>query len=132
MIYYSVDGFHLEKSGGAPQPTAEEFAAADVLFAVQLPANLTSIDQTPRLRLFQALSSGTGHSESSLAGVALVRRPADPPALSHLDSFLEVDSPSPPPRILQRHWPSSQPDRRARRDEHNDVVVRSSALGARC
>ncbi|KAL8283180.1 hypothetical protein RQP46_005958 [Phenoliferia psychrophenolica] len=64
VYYYDIDGFHMAGKG-VPQPTAEELASIDVLFAVQLPASLTSIEQTPRLRLFQALSSGVGHIVSS-------------------------------------------------------------------
>ncbi|KAK4703350.1 NADPH:quinone reductase, partial [Phenoliferia sp. Uapishka_3] len=63
VIYYEVDGFHF--SPNWPHPTEAELASADVLFAVQLPPNLISIDQMPRLQFFQGLSSGVGHILSS-------------------------------------------------------------------
>ncbi|KAM0756341.1 hypothetical protein T439DRAFT_321042 [Meredithblackwellia eburnea MCA 4105] len=72
VIYYPVDGFHLSPT--APTPSASELAEADVLFAVQLPRNLTSITQTPRLKLLQGLSSGVGHI---LAGEFWKSIPAD-------------------------------------------------------
>lgn len=66
VVYYAVDGFHPSSSPKThPLPSAEEYAAADVLFCVTLPANLLHESQTPRLRFIQLLSSGVGHIISS-------------------------------------------------------------------
>lgn len=45
------------------QPTAEDYATADAIFAYAVPDELQSPTQTPRLKLFQVCSSGYSQVE---------------------------------------------------------------------
>lgn len=45
----------------ASPPSAQQYAAADVLYTLKSPVNLLSVEQTPRLKLVQLHSAGVGH-----------------------------------------------------------------------
>lgn len=46
-------------------PTDEIYASADVIMLFVVPKNLTSFSQTPKLKLFQALTAGNNHLSST-------------------------------------------------------------------
>ncbi|KAM0747316.1 hypothetical protein T439DRAFT_350124 [Meredithblackwellia eburnea MCA 4105] len=52
-------GIEPEEYGPPKLPPAQVFAEADVILAFVVPSNLTHISQTPRLKLWQVLGSGT-------------------------------------------------------------------------
>ncbi|KAK4046712.1 hypothetical protein OIO90_006465 [Microbotryomycetes sp. JL221] len=60
VIYHPVNGFR-DLIPSDPIPTDKELALTDVMFAVRLPLNLSSISQMPNLKLLQLLISGTSH-----------------------------------------------------------------------
>jgi hypothetical protein len=67
----------------------QEYAAADCIFSFTVPANLTSIAQTPRLKLFQALSAGYGHITST---PFVQNLPADHPLIIASASGIHVSA----------------------------------------
>ncbi|GAA6010503.1 hypothetical protein JCM10207_001336 [Rhodosporidiobolus poonsookiae] len=50
---------------GAQRPTKEDYAVADAIFAFTLPEDVVSVEQTPRLKLFQGCSSGYSHLDDT-------------------------------------------------------------------
>ncbi|GAA5893524.1 uncharacterized protein JCM6883_003546 [Sporobolomyces salmoneus] len=53
--------FHLNGS----EPSSQDLLDADVIFGLTIPKDLKSIDQVPRLKLFQAVSAGFSHITST-------------------------------------------------------------------
>ncbi|GAA5866819.1 hypothetical protein JCM1840_004277 [Sporobolomyces johnsonii] len=58
--YFPIQNFAPIKEGDAV-PTEQDFKDADAIFSFVIPPGLTSVDQAPRLKLFQGLSAGYSH-----------------------------------------------------------------------
>ncbi|KAI5478921.1 D-isomer specific 2-hydroxyacid dehydrogenase [Pseudohyphozyma bogoriensis] len=58
-----VHYFHASPIGPPPAslPTSEQYSEADVILLMKFPPNLTSLSQTPKLRLVQCISAGLDH-----------------------------------------------------------------------
>lgn len=52
------------KGDDVQEPTEEELKEVDVLVAFEFPKGVTSIEQIPRLKLFQLCSAGSNHVDS--------------------------------------------------------------------
>ncbi|GJN93187.1 hypothetical protein Rhopal_006234-T1 [Rhodotorula paludigena] len=67
-VFRTVSFFPVQGPAAAPdaaQPSMDDYARADAIFAFSMPPELTHPDQTPRLKLFQCCSSGVSHLEGT-------------------------------------------------------------------
>ncbi|CEQ40938.1 SPOSA6832_02621, partial [Sporobolomyces salmonicolor] len=58
--YFPIQNFAPIQEGD-PVPTEQDFKDADAIFSFVIPPGLSSVDQAPRLKLFQGLSAGYSH-----------------------------------------------------------------------
>ena len=63
VAYFPIQGPDADPN--APRPTAQDYAAADAIFAFALPAELKHPSQAPRLALFQCCSAGVSHLQET-------------------------------------------------------------------